>query len=316
MSETVIQTRGLTKTFRDSVVAIKDLDLAVKRGAVYGLIGRNGSGKTTALRLLLGLLQPDCGTAQILGWNFWEAPRAVRQRVAYVSQTQRLPSGLALNELCRCLKRFNEKWDQGHAGQLAKLWNLPGNRPIGSLSTGEQCRAALLLAFAGRPEVLVLDEPAAGFDLVARRELAGQILDAISQSNGCTVLLSTHIIGDLERMADEIGIMHRGRLALASPLEALLNQTKRVQLIFESEPPPHFAVPGALRTRREGLVISAIVRWTNGSELDALRASARARVQIFPMGLEEIFMELFGNADPETSVQTDPAFYATTHASV
>jgi acetoin utilization transport system ATP-binding protein len=173
---------------------------------------------------------------------------------------------------------------------------LPLKRPVGSLSNGEQCRAALLLAFAGRPEVLVLDEPAAGFDVVARRELVNQILDAVTWSDGCTVLLSTHVIGDLERIADHIGIIHQGRLALSAQLEDLLNHTKRVQVIFETEElPVQFIIPGALRTRREGVVLNAIVQWTGDSELDALRASTDARVQVFPVGLEEIFMELFGN---------------------
>jgi ABC-2 type transport system ATP-binding protein len=226
MNEAIIETRSLTKTFRDGIVAVKDLDLTVKRGAVYGLIGRNGSGKTTALRLLMGLLQPDRGAAQILGWDFWKAPRLVRQRAAYVSQTQRLPGGMTLEDLCRCLKHFNRKWDQDHARNLTNLWGLPWKRPVGSLSNGEQCRAALLLAFAGRPEVLVLDEPAAGFDPIARRELVNQILDAVTQSDGCTVLLSTHIVGDLERMADSIGIIDRGRLVLSVRLDDLLNQTK------------------------------------------------------------------------------------------
>ncbi len=299
MNEAVIEARSLTKTFRSGIVAVKDLDLGVKRGAVYGLIGRNGAGKTTTLRLLMGLLQPDRGAAQILGWDFWKAPRRVRQRVGYVSQTQRLPGGMTLEDLCRCLKHFNQKWDQGHANALANLWDLPLKRPVGSLSSGEQCRAALLLAFAGRPEVLVLDEPAAGFDVVARRELVNQILDAVTWSDGCTVLLSTHVIADLERVADHIGIMHQGRLALSAQLENLLNQTKRVQVIFENdELPLQFTIPGALRTHREGIVLNAIVRWTGDSELDVLRASTEARIQIFPVGLEEIFMELFGKESP------------------
>lgn len=302
MSEPVIEARQLTKTFSDAIIAVKDLDLLVKRGAVYGLIGRNGSGKTTALRLLLGLLRADHGTAKILGWDFWQAPRVVRQRVAYVSQTQRLPGGMTLEDLCRCLRQFNQKWDQDHARTLSNLWDLPWRRPVGSLSNGEQCRAALLLAFAGRPEVLVLDEPAAGFDLVARRDLVNQILDAVTQSDGCTVLMSTHIIGDLERIADHIGFVDRGRLVLSTPLEDLLNQTKRVQMIFETETlSTQFAIPGAVRTRREGVVLNAIVHWTNGSELEVLRASTDARIQIFPVSLEDIFMELFGNENPNAA---------------
>jgi len=311
MIQPVIEARSLTKIFREGVIAVKDLDLAVKRGAVYGLIGRNGSGKTTTLRLLLGLLRLDRGMTQILGCNFWQDSRSVRQRVAYVSQTQRLPGDMSLEDLCRSLKYFYQNWDQAHARNLANRWELPWKRPVGSFSNGEHCRAALLLAFATRPEVLVLDEPAAGFDPVARRELINQILDAVTQSNGCTVLLSTHIVSDLERMADHIGIIDHGRLALSMPLEDLLNQTKRVQIIFEmGESPDQFAVPGALRTRCEGTVLNAVVRWTNGSELETLRASTTARIQVFPMGLEEIFMEFFGNRNAEGESPTKPLFYA------
>src|ERR1041385_5947371 len=242
MKESVIEASGLGKTFRDGVVAVNELDLEIERGSVYGLIGRNGSGKTSTLRLLLGLLQPDRGRARVLGWDFWRAPRSVRAHAAYVSQTQQLPASRSLEELSRCLKRLNEQWDQGHARALADAWNLPWKRPLGCLSSGEQRKAAILLAFAGRPEVLVLDEPAAGFDLVARHELVAQIVDAITQGDGCTVLLSTHIIGDLERVADHIGVIDSGRMAMSERLEDLLNRTKRVQVIFDGEQPPaHFA---------------------------------------------------------------------------
>jgi ABC-2 type transport system ATP-binding protein len=311
VSGSVIEARSLTKVFRDGLVAVKDLDMAVRRGAVYGLIGRNGSGKTTTLRLLLGLLQPDRGETQILGWDFWRAPRSVRERAAYVSQNQRLPCGMTLEELCRCLKRLNQRWDQDHARALARRWELPWKRLIGGMSNGEQRKAALLLAFAARPEVLVLDEPAAGFDVVARRDLVDQILEAVIQSDGCTVLLSTHLIGDLERMADHIGVIERGRLALSARLEDLLNQTKRVQVIFDAEEAPSgFALPGALRARRTGAVLNGIVRWTNGGELDALRASTGARVQVFPIGLEEIFMELFGNDHRDGEDNLQPPLHA------
>jgi len=295
MNAVVIKTSGLTKTFRDGVVAVNELDLEIERGAVYGLMGRNGSGKTTTLRLLLGLLQPDHGSARVLGWDFWRAPRSVRTRAAYVSQTQQLPAGRTLEELSRCLKRLNEQWDPGFARSLADAWGLPWKRPLGCLSSGEQRKAAILIAFACRPEVLVLDEPAAGFDLVARRELVAQIVEAITRGD-CTVLVSTHLIGDLERVADHIGVIDSGRMAMSERLEDLLSRTKRVQVIFEGEqPPPHFVVPGAVRTRWAGPVANAIVQWTDRGEMNALRDSTNARIQVFPMGLEEIFIELFGH---------------------
>jgi ABC-2 type transport system ATP-binding protein len=150
---------------------------------------------------------------------------------------------------------------------------------------------------------MVLDEPAAGLDPVARRELAERIVEALGQADGCTVLLSTHLIGDTERLADHIGILDRGRMALSLPLESLLQQFKRVQVIFNHEASAMEAVvPGALSAvRRTGAVVNAVVRWTHEGELEALRASVDARVQVFPMGLEEIFIELFGNPSSEPS---------------
>jgi len=285
----------LTKTFRGGVVAVKDLNLEIRRGAVYGLVGRNGSGKTTTLRLLLGLLQADQGAARLLGWDFWRAPRRVRRRVAYVAQTQQLPGWMTIDELCRCLTRWNQHWDQSHARALARAWGLPWRRQVGCLSSGEQRKVAILLALASRPEVLLLDEPASGFDLIARRELLEQIVEVITQGDGCTVLLSTHNVGDLERVAEYVGVIDRGRMALSERLEDLLNQTRRVQVIFEEdEPPPNFSVPGALHSRQAGSVVNAVVRLADGRELDALRHSGEVRIQVFPIGLEEMFLELFG----------------------
>jgi ABC-2 type transport system ATP-binding protein len=295
MSE-VIEARGLTKIFRDRTVAVKDLELRVQRGEIYGLIGRNGSGKTTALRLLLGLLKADSGEARVLGWDFWAAPRAIRRQVGYVCQGQNLPERVSLEQLSTCLARYNERWDSGYAGAMARRWGLPWRRPLGCLSSGRQRQAAILAALAGRPEVLILDEPAAGLDPAARRELLEQIVDVLGEGAGCTVLLSTHFVGDLERIANHIGIMHSGSMTLSLPLETLLQQFKRVQVVFPThEPPADFAVPGQLSQTRIGPVFKAVVRWPNGCELEALRASVDARIQVFPIGLEEIFIEFFGN---------------------
>jgi ABC-type multidrug transport system ATPase subunit len=183
---------------------------------------------------------------------------------------------------------------------LAEGWDVPWRKPIASLSTGDQRKAAILVAFAGRPEVLVLDEPAAGFDLVARRELIDLIVDRITQAEGCTVLFSTHILGDLERVADHIGVLSGGRMAFSARLEDLLGTMKRVQLIFEDRPSAALAIPGALRLHACGTVVTAIVRWNHGGELELLQRSIDARVQVFPMGLEEIFLELFGNGKAES----------------
>ena len=141
---------------------------------------------------------------------------------------------------------------------------------------------------------------------MARRQLLDELVDAITQNDGCTVLLSTHLIEDLERIAEHVGVIEQGRMALSVRLEDLLNQSRRVQVIFEEEgPPQEFAIPGAVKIRRAGSVVSALVRWPHGGELEALRASVNARVEVFPTGLEEIFLELFGDGHKSRCVESE-----------
>jgi ABC-2 type transport system ATP-binding protein len=295
MTETAIEARDLTKTFPGGVVAVNALDLAVPRGSVYGLIGRNGAGKTTTLRLLMGLLRSDRGAARVLGEDLWTASRETRARVAYVSQAQQLHAGMTLGELEHYVSRFYPRWDEGRARRLADRFELGEDWQVGAMSGGEQRKVAILLDLAARPDVLVLDEPAAGLDPVARRQLVDELIDVAGEGDGATVLFSTHILSDLERVADHVGIMDRGHLVASSRLEEIQASTKRVQVIFEGAAPPEgFAIPGAMRSRAEGPVVTAIVRMADESQLDGIRRMPGARVNVFPLGLEEIFIELFG----------------------
>jgi ABC-2 type transport system ATP-binding protein len=290
-----IQTQNLAKTFNGGVVAVTGLELAVDRGTVYGLIGRNGAGKTTTLRLLMGLLRPNAGWARVLGCDLWEAPRSVRQKVAYVSQSQQLPGWMTFADICRYHASFYERWDADFAQRLARRWDVAGNRPLARLSGGEQRLAAVALALAARPEVILLDEPAAGLDPLARRSLLAGLVEALGLTDGCTVLLSTHLIADLQRVADAVGILDRGRLIAHARLTDLLDQLKRVQVVFsEPSPPRDFAVPGALRVKIDGPVATALVRFAGESQLDSIREMPGVRVNVFPMNLEEIFIELLG----------------------
>jgi ABC-2 type transport system ATP-binding protein len=293
MKNFAIEANNLTKTFAGGVVAVSGLDLHVERGAVYGLMGRNGAGKTTTLRLLMGLLQPDQGAARLLGKDLSSAPHALRARVAYVSQAQQLPGWMTLAELCRYVSHFYDQWNEKLAADIARRWALPKNRPIGQLSGGEQRKVAILLALSPQPEVLLLDEPAAGLDAMARRELVDELISLISRGDGCTVLFSTHIISDLERIAEVIGIMDRGRLLISAQLDELQSSMRRIQIIFPGDSPPrNFTLPGSLRCETSGAVFTAIARLPDTQHLDSLRRLPGVRVQVFPLGLEDIFIEM------------------------
>lgn len=294
MSDLAVEAVGLAKSFPGGVVAVDGLDLAIPRGSVYGLIGRNGAGKTTTLRLLAGLLRPDQGSVRLLGADPLTASAEQRARVAYVSQQQRLHGEMSTAEHVEYVSHFYPRWDDDFARKLADLFELPWDRRIDELSGGQQRKAAVLLALAARTDVILLDEPAGGLDPIARRDLVKQIIDVVAGGDGPTVLFSTHIISDLERVAEYVGILDEGRLIESGRLDELQGSARRVQVIFEGEPPADFEVPGAVRSRREGCVVSAVARIASDAELDPVRKIPGARVQVFPLGLEDFYIELFG----------------------
>jgi ABC-2 type transport system ATP-binding protein len=300
MRSSVIEAQDLTKTFGEEVVALSGLDLQVEQGAVYGLIGRNGAGKTTTLRLLMGLLHATQGSARVLGREMRKARTADRARVSYVSQSQQLPSWMTLTELCRCAATFYPNWDHEFARDLARRWHLDGNRPVSRYSGGEQRKAAILLALAPRPEVLLLDEPAAGLDPISRRELIEELIELLSRDNGCTVLFCTHILSDLERIAEWVGILDRGRLLMSGRLDELQNRMQRLQVIFPGEAaPPAWSIPGALSSRASGPVVTAVMERLEFDQIERIRRWPGVRVQVFPMGLEEIFLEVVGRSQKQ-----------------
>jgi len=308
MSDLAIEARDLSKSFPGGVVAVNGLDLTVPPGVVYGLIGRNGAGKTTAIRMFMGLLRPNRGTARVLGAELWAAPREVRARVAYVSQQQQVHAWMTPEELCHYASHFYERWDQPYARDLARRFDIPWEQQVGLMSGGEQRKVSILLAFAAQPDVLLLDEPAAGLDPIARRELLDEIIDVLSRGEDCTVLFSTHIISDLERIAEHVGIMDRGRLVTSARLDDLQSKTKRVQVIIDDERPGFVlpVIPGTIRSHVEGPVVTAVVRLESEAQLDEVRRIPGVRVNVFPVGLEEIFIDLFGPGSRSEFLEETP----------
>ncbi|MSU32002.1 MAG: ABC transporter ATP-binding protein [Pedosphaera sp.] len=292
-----IETRQLTKAYGADLVAVDRLDLQIKAGSVYGLIGRNGAGKTTTLRMLMGLVHADSGTAQILGQDLWKARPELRQKISYVSQGHMAPDWMTLEDLYRYSAHFFDRWDQEYARSLARRWDLPSKRALGKLSGGTQRLVALATAIAARPEILILDEPASGLDPVARRALRVCLTEILSHGDGATLLLSTHLLPDLERLASHVGIMDQGRMVAEGSVEDWQRALRRVQVVFEgTHPPADFVIPGAIRTRTTGPVVTALVRIENEFQLDPVRQISGSRVFIFTLSLEEIFVEFFDSS--------------------
>jgi ABC-2 type transport system ATP-binding protein len=220
MSENVIETSGLGKRY-GSTWALQDCSLAIPAGHVTALVGHNGAGKTTLLHLILGLIRPATGTATVLGGLPAGSPGAL-DGTAFVAQDMPLYKGLSVADILRLTRSLNHQWDQAYAkARLAEL-GIPLKRKAGKLSGGQQAQVALTLALARRPRLLILDEPLANLDPLARHDFMGLMMAAVADE-GMSVVLSSHVLAELERVADYIVVMTAGRIQVADEVDSVLS---------------------------------------------------------------------------------------------
>ncbi|MGD0833703.1 MAG: ABC transporter ATP-binding protein [Candidatus Dormibacteria bacterium] len=215
-----LEATGLGKRY-GSTWAVRDLSLSVPPGRVAALVGPNGAGKTTLLQLAVGLLTPDTGESTVFGWSPRRHPTLVLARIGFVAQDRPLYRRFTVAETLRMGRELNPKWDQPMAEQRMRRLEIPLERPVGRLSGGQQAQIALALALSKRPELLLLDEPVANLDPLARRLFLSELMAAVA-ADGLTVILSSHLVADLERVADHLVILGGGRLQVAGDLDLLL----------------------------------------------------------------------------------------------
>lgn len=217
MSEPVIAVSELTRRF-GSRTALDSVSLSVPRGAVYGLVGENGAGKTTLIKHILGLLRAERGSVRVFGHDPVRHPVAVLSRIGYLSEENDLPAWMRVEELIRYTRAFYPAWDDGYAETLRQTFALDPAAKIKTLSRGQKARAGLLIALAYRPELLVLDEPSSGLDPIVRRDILGAILRTLADA-GRTVLFSSHLLEEVEQVADHVTMISEGRVVLSAPLQ-------------------------------------------------------------------------------------------------
>ena len=208
---------------------IRDLTLRVPQGAIYGFLGPNGSGKTTTIRLILGLLRPLAGTIRVLERDVPRDIVPVLARTGYVPEQPHLDATLTVDEAVRFHAAFYPTWDQPWAARLLNDFELDATRPIGKLSKGQRGKLMMLLALAQRPELLMLDEPTDGLDPVVRRDMLAALLDYVAQ-RGATVFVSSHLIHELERICDWVAVMDRGALVSELPMQEFKGGIKRLRV--------------------------------------------------------------------------------------
>lgn len=237
----VVALRGLGYRF-GKTPALRDVTLEVRQGEIFGLLGPNGAGKTTLLRALLGLLPGYSGEARVLGSRARRLPQHAMAGIGYVSGDQDLPESQTLSRLLRQLGPLYPTWDAAFCATLCERFGLALDVSMRKLSRGQRMRVRLVLALAYRPRLLVLDEPFAGLDPRVRTDVIDGILDLTTQTRW-TVLLATHELPIVERLADRVGILSGGRLVLTDDLERLQNCARRVEAELEEPPPSDFEWP-------------------------------------------------------------------------
>jgi ABC-2 type transport system ATP-binding protein len=216
MTESVIDVSGLTRHFGGRT-ALDSVSLALPRGAVYGLVGANGAGKTTLIKHLLGLLRAERGSVRVFGLDPVADPVCVLSRIGYLSEENDLPGWMRIDELIRYSRAFYPAWDDAYAEHLRGAFALDPAARIKTLSKGQKARAGLLIALAYRPELLVLDEPSSGLDPIVRRDILGAVIRTIADE-GRTVLFSSHLLEEVEQVADHVTMIASGRVVLSAPL--------------------------------------------------------------------------------------------------
>jgi ABC-2 type transport system ATP-binding protein len=288
MTELAIETRDLVKRY-GSVGAVDGLSLSVPRGAVYALVGRNGSGKTTTIRMLLDLSLPDAGTARVLGMDCHAERVKVLERVGYVSDRPLL-GGWTGDQLVRFNRGFYPRWSDELVSRYVRVFDIPMKQRFRNLSRGNQTKMWLMLALAQQPELLILDEPTAGLDPVVTDQLLRVLVEDVA-AEGRTVFMSSHHLSEIERIADWVGMIDKGKLLLEAPMEELRARFRRIQVAGVAE----MAMPvAAMRVRRSGASTEYVVR--DGAEefVDALERGGATVIQSSPMNLSEIFLECLG----------------------
>jgi ABC-2 type transport system ATP-binding protein len=284
-----IATMGLTKYYGQRAV-VDTLDLRVPEGSVYGLLGRNGSGKSTTIKMLLGLVHPDRGRAELLGENVATLPPTTKTRIAYIAEGHPFLRWMTVAEAVRFTRAFYPHWNQELLDQILDHFALPRRAKIRRLSNGQRAQVSLALAVAPDPELLILDDPTLGLDTVVRRDFLESLIQII-QRQGRTILISSHILADVERVADRIGILVDGVLRVDCPTDHFKETVRKVVLEFAGEPPAMPACDGLVSSWRVGNRLEVVLVDYGALQQHLIESLDPVSIEVLEMNLEDAFIE-------------------------
>jgi ABC-2 type transport system ATP-binding protein len=289
----IIELRSVSHSFVAGQNVLNNVCLQIPKGSIYGLLGRNGAGKTTCIRLLVGLLKPREGSVKLLQEDplLWKS--SVSQRLGYMGESGFLPENMTGKRLISWTKKLYPQWDEALERRLIEIFQLNLLCRISSLSLGQQRQLALVLAVAFRPAVLILDEPAANLDVVARRQFLEEIA-ALARESETTVLFSSHILSDVERVADRVGILSNGSLLLDEPLDDLKAGIRQVRFFWDRPAPPPVQIRAAYRYREGHGETLVTLRCTDAATLQKIATATGCSWEACGLNLEDLFVEITG----------------------
>lgn len=300
MSEMVIQTRGLTRYFGGKC-AVDQVTLAVPRGSVFALLGRNGSGKSTITRMLLGLLDPTRGSATVLGEDSQNLSPATRGRIGYVAEGHPLIGWMRVRDLAQFQRSFYTQWDGRLFKTILDHFSLSDKARADSLSRGQRAGLSLALVLATRPELLVMDDPSIGLDPVARRTLLEAMI-LVTRDAGHTIFFSSHVLDDVERVADHLAILDRSVLRVSASVEEFRRRVKRLVLNFAEPLPVTANIRGMIEARREGQSLRLTLANPDVQTERAVAELGAISIEEQPISLEEAVIAYLGERGRQESL--------------
>jgi ABC-2 type transport system ATP-binding protein len=286
-----IETQKLAKTY-GTHEAVRGLDLTVPAGSVCAFLGQNGAGKSSTIRMLMGMVRPTSGGGQIFGLNIDNERDSlrIRERVAYVAEDKRLYDYMTVEQIIRFTRSFFPNWRHDRERHLLKQFELPPDRRIRKLSKGMRTKLALLLGFSRGHQLLILDEPTEGLDPVTIEEVLQTIVSMVA--DGVSVFFSSHQINEVEQIADHVLIINRGLLVLDSPMDQIKEQYRQVQAVFQTPvEEKDFCIPGIETVHTNGHTVSLFASRNVEGIIEEVRLMHARSIDVLPLTLREVFLE-------------------------
>jgi len=288
MSDMIVTDR-LTKYYGRKCV-VDSVSLRIPQGSVYGLLGRNGAGKSTIIKMLLGMVQPNYGRVELLGEDVAKLRPETRGKIAYLAEGHPLYRWMTIAQIVRFTKSFYPNFNHELLEQILDHFGLARKSKLRRLSNGQRAQVSLALAVAQEPELLILDDPTLGLDTVVRRDFLESLIQII-QRQGRTILFSSHILGDVERVADRIGILVDGVLRVDCPTDRFKESLRKVVLQFDAVPPEFPGCDGLVSHRQVGSKLELVVMGFNGRHQKLVESLSPRTVEVIDLNLEDAFIE-------------------------